>query len=331
MAAALLTGVAFGAALVASGVFQPAVITAQLKLDDFRMLQSFLTAAAASGIVVSAFQLSGHTKLPPRRYSSLGLFSFFDGNLIGGLLLGAGMAFAGSCPGTVLAQVGAGSPSSYATLGGGIIGGLAWTGFLEQWTRSSASQSGSRDAKRPLTVGELLGLHPSMAALLLQALMSLAVLSLLTFTNQASVQSLVPPVTGGLLISVTQLVSLALRRSTLGTSKAFEDVAQYILQAVGLSKGPLPQSQNLIMATGVALGGFLLSVAYPSVASGPKPAISSAASAFGGFLMVVGARLAGGCTSGHGISGTSLSSLSSLLTTGAMLAGGMATAAFLSY
>jgi hypothetical protein len=44
----LLSGAAFGAALTAAGVHQPAVIISQLTLDNFHMVESFLAAAAGS-------------------------------------------------------------------------------------------------------------------------------------------------------------------------------------------------------------------------------------------------------------------------------------------
>ena len=47
----VLTGAAFGASLVASGVFQPAVIISQLRLQDWHMAQAFLTATAISAYV----------------------------------------------------------------------------------------------------------------------------------------------------------------------------------------------------------------------------------------------------------------------------------------
>jgi hypothetical protein len=51
MAATLLSGVVFGAALTASGVHQPSVILGQLKLVDWDMLETFLTATASSTFV----------------------------------------------------------------------------------------------------------------------------------------------------------------------------------------------------------------------------------------------------------------------------------------
>ena len=44
----LVTGAAFGAALTASGVYQPSVIVSQLTLENWHMIQTFLTATATS-------------------------------------------------------------------------------------------------------------------------------------------------------------------------------------------------------------------------------------------------------------------------------------------
>lgn len=44
----LITGAAFGAALTASGVYQPSVIVSQLKFENWHMIQTFLTASASS-------------------------------------------------------------------------------------------------------------------------------------------------------------------------------------------------------------------------------------------------------------------------------------------
>jgi len=49
----------------------------------------------------------------------------------------------------------------------------------------------------------------------------------------------------------------------------------------------------------------------------------------GGVAMVFGARLAGGCTSGHGISGMATFAVASFITVAAMFGGGIATAMIL--
>lgn len=49
----VVSGAAFGAALTASGVFQPAVILGQLQFTNFQMIQTFLTATGTSAYVSS--------------------------------------------------------------------------------------------------------------------------------------------------------------------------------------------------------------------------------------------------------------------------------------
>ncbi len=46
--ASLTAGALFGAALSAAGVSPPAVILAQMRLEDLHMLKVFMTASAAS-------------------------------------------------------------------------------------------------------------------------------------------------------------------------------------------------------------------------------------------------------------------------------------------
>jgi uncharacterized membrane protein YedE/YeeE len=62
---------------------------------------------------------------------------------------------------------------------------------------------------------------------------------------------------------------------------------------------------------------------------GSSPVKRYAAAFLGGFLLLFGARLAGGCTSGHGISGTLQLGVSSWLFFAVMLAVAMAFAQIL--
>jgi hypothetical protein len=44
----IAAGATFGAAVTAAGVFSPAVIIGQLRLEDFHMLKAFIAASASS-------------------------------------------------------------------------------------------------------------------------------------------------------------------------------------------------------------------------------------------------------------------------------------------
>ena len=68
-----------------------------------------------------------------------------------------------------------------------------------------------------------------------------------------------------------------------------------------------------------------------SMTFGNDPIVRIIVALAGGILLAVGARWAGGCTSGHGISGSIQLSLASMITAACFFAGGIATAIFLFY
>ena len=66
----------------------------------------------------------------------------------------------------------------------------------------------------------------------------------------------------------------------------------------------------------ITLGGFSPSLAYAGGGVLPStPALQFIVLALAGVAMGIGARTAGGCTSGHGLSGTSLGSPASIVAT----------------
>jgi uncharacterized membrane protein YedE/YeeE len=94
-----------------------------------------------------------------------------------------------------------------------------------------------------------------------------------------------------------------------------------------------------MLVVGLLIGGFLASrlgaqhQAIPAVdrvhARETTDARRYADAFIGGFLILFGARLAGGCTSGHIISGMTQLALSSAIFTAAVFGGGMGTARLL--
>lgn len=115
----LAMGIVFGFALEKSRVFEPGMIVGQMQLRNFIMLKVFLTAVATGTIVLAMLQGFGLVKLYPKP-------TLYGADIVGGLVLGAGIALAGACPGTVLAQVGVGYRDAFFTLIGGIAGAIAF-------------------------------------------------------------------------------------------------------------------------------------------------------------------------------------------------------------
>ncbi len=116
----VLMGIVFGFALEKSRVFEPGMIVGQMQLRNFIMLKVFLTAVATGAIVLAVLNGFGIIKLQPKA-------ALYAADLVGGLILGAGIALAGACPGTTLAQIGAGYRDAWFTLAGGLLGAVAFS------------------------------------------------------------------------------------------------------------------------------------------------------------------------------------------------------------
>ena len=65
----------------------------------------------------------------------------WQADIVGGLLLGAGISIAGACPGTVFAQIGAGYRDAWFAVAGGVLGVMAF-GYLEPTVRRSHVDGG---------------------------------------------------------------------------------------------------------------------------------------------------------------------------------------------
>jgi uncharacterized protein len=116
----LLMGLVFGFALEKSRVFEPGIIVGQMQLRNFIMLKVFLSAVATGAVSLAALNGLGIVALQPKA-------ALYTADIVGGLLLGAGIALAGACPGTVLAQAGAGYRDALFTLAGGLCGALSYS------------------------------------------------------------------------------------------------------------------------------------------------------------------------------------------------------------
>jgi len=132
----LLMGIVFGFALEKSRVFEPGIIVGQMQLRNFIMLKVFLAAVATGAVVLAALNGFGIVKLQPKA-------ALYAADAIGGLILGAGIALAGACPGTTLAQIGVGYRDALFTLAGGLCGAVAFS-YAQPWLDKALIGSGPK-------------------------------------------------------------------------------------------------------------------------------------------------------------------------------------------
>ena len=142
----------------------------------------------------------------------------------------------------------------------------------------------------------------------------------------------------GLGIAGVTLALLLLGSRRLGVSTGLEDICSLVLSTPYFQRGAVASGRvwRLPLLVGLVLGGFLSAV----LSGGWEPTwalgVFDRAIGFGptgkvvwmfvgGLFVGFGTRLAGGCTSGHGIFGLSNLELPSLLTTLGFMGAGIAT------
>ncbi|OAA75947.1 hypothetical protein LEL_05631 [Akanthomyces lecanii RCEF 1005] len=311
--ATVLSGAAFGAAMIAAGFYNPAVVISQLKFENWHMVQAFLAATASSIAYYAISDRAGYASLQPRASSPIGLFgSTYDGNVLGGALLGAGMALSGSCPGTLFAQMAAGVHTGFYALAGAVVGGVLWTGILSKAVARARARAGSKP--ETVTVNQHLGVSKPAAMLLYEAGFAAVIIVTSLYTPRFPGTKMSGAL-GGFLISLSQLASIATRGSMIGISGSYGELGGLLWAGLAGDAASKPKSYpNVLFAVSAGAGALLLARLAPVLVEAPALEVAPAVAVLGGALMVVGARMAGGCTSGHGISGISLLSTSSLIT-----------------
>lgn len=155
------------------------------------------------------------------------------------------------------------------------------------------------------------------------------------------------PYVAGIVIGLLQIPAFLLINTALGASSSYVTLSATLAQVfdpaiVGIEYAAkhLDGAKNwwqVGIVAGIVLGALLSSRLSGLHRASPSPVWQTMRGqgtpggrflfAFaGGFLMLLGARIADGCTSGHGISGMAQLSLGSFVAVAAMFAGGIATA-----
>jgi uncharacterized membrane protein YedE/YeeE len=159
------------------------------------------------------------------------------------------------------------------------------------------------------------------------------------------------PYVTGAVIGLLQIPAFILVGTALGTSSSYVTVSATVaswfdpaIVDLEYTARHLSGAKNwwqVALVGGIALGALMssllsgafrrgaISPVWSRALGSPSPARRFAFAFGGGFLMILGARIADGCTSGHGISGLAQLAVGSTLAVAAMFAGGIGTALLL--
>jgi uncharacterized protein len=156
------------------------------------------------------------------------------------------------------------------------------------------------------------------------------------------------PYLAGVVIGFLQIPAFLLIETALGASSSYVTVGGLIASAVDpaivkidyVARHVALTGKNwwqVALVVGIALGALLsmllsgakraaISPIWARALGTACPVRRSLVAFIGGFIMLFGARLADGCTSGHGLSGMAQLAVGSTVAVAAMFAGGILTA-----
>jgi hypothetical protein len=146
---AVIVGAAFGAALDRVGATNPGYIIGMLNLSRLHLMKTILGAIGVASILLFGGLLLGI--VDPGHMS---VKTAYVGVFVGGLLLGAGFAVAGYCPGTGLGALATGRKDAGIFVLGGLVGAFAYM-LSYGWVKTTGVLDKIAGGKS--TLGEIAG------------------------------------------------------------------------------------------------------------------------------------------------------------------------------
>lgn len=308
-------GFLFGAALQYASLNRYNVISGMATLENFTVGKA-IALAIGVGIILLNIEIG------------LGLASYhvkpfvLGGIVLGGLIFGTGMAILGYCPGTLAISLGEGSLDALVGIIGGLFGGLIYTLALPFIQPILGPNLGS------ISLNSLVGESPALFYVLVFVIgiafigAAFGVHKLEKSTNKKWI------VAGVALAVLNAIVFLgATTNRPIGASTMFPYLADVLTGTTSnnyFEKIQTPGHWELLFLGGAFISGLVLSLLRKDfkltlIHSNWKKYKGTSAlkrvvwSFVGGFILIIGARMAGGCTSGHVISGGMQVAVSSLV------------------
>ena len=125
---AVVIGAAFGAVLDRIGATNPNWIGKMLTLTNLHLMKTILLAIGTASILMFGGQMLGLVDV-----GYMSVKTAYAGVFIGGLMLGAGWAAAGYCPGTGVCAAASGRKDALFFIAGGLLGAAAYMVTYPAW------------------------------------------------------------------------------------------------------------------------------------------------------------------------------------------------------
>lgn len=311
----LIIGILFGAILQSARLNRYNVISGMATLENLTVAKALSVAIGLGASLVAievGFGLAAFSVKP----------LIVGGIALGGIIFGVGMAILGYCPGTMAVSLGEGSLDALSGIFGALTGGLVYTIMLPGIHSLLGPDLGK------ISIGSLTGgtgFFYYSAVIIIGAL-----LVYLGFVlNKAEKTRDYKWLYAGLGLAVLNAVTMmsGVTNRPIGASTAYPylaDMATGVTQNSYFEKIQTPGNWEVWLLSGAFLSGLVISLVRKEFRltvihsnwekyKGNNATKRLAWAFAGGFLLMIGARMAGGCTSGHILSGGMQLSISSFL------------------
>ena len=128
---AIVIGAAFGAVLDRIGATNPTYIGRMLALTNLNLMKTILLAIGTGSVLMFAGQMIGLVDV-----GHMSVKAAYVGVFVGGLMLGAGWAASGFCPGTGVCAAASGRKDALFFIAGGLLGAAAYMVTYPAWKTS---------------------------------------------------------------------------------------------------------------------------------------------------------------------------------------------------
>lgn len=310
----LIFGFLFAALLQYAKLNKYNVISGMATLENYTVAKA-IAIAIGVGIILLNIEIG------------LGLASYhvkpliLGGIILGGLIFGTGMAILGYCPGTMAISFGEGSMDALIGIIGGLVGGITFTLVLPSIQGLLGPNLGA------ISLNSIIGTNP-IFFILVMIIGAIFIAAAFWIHKIEKTKDLKWAYTGIGLAVLNAIVFLSSTTNRpIGASTSYPYLGDLLTNATHndyFNKIQTPGNWELIFLTGAVLSGLVISIIRKDFKiklihdnwkkyKGESTIKRIIWSFVGGFILIFGARMAGGCTSGHVISGGMQIAISSLL------------------
>jgi uncharacterized membrane protein YedE/YeeE len=311
----LLLGFLFGATLQYAKLNRYNIISGMATLENFAVAKAIAVAIGVGAIIIAIEIGLG--------FASYHIKPILPGGIAtGGIIFGAGMAILGYCPGTLPISLGEGSIDALLGITGGLAGGFIYTIISPSVQSILGPDLGS------ISLYTLIGQHHFIFYLVDIIFGVSFVWSAFWLNKKEKANDLKWLYSGIGLAILNAIVFLTIGTNRIiGASTAYPFVADLITGTTQNSYFPKiqgPGQWEVLFLTGAFVSGIVISLFRKEFKitlihsnwekyKGKSVSKRIIWSFIGGFILIIGARMAGGCTSGHILSGGMQLAVSSLV------------------